>query len=57
VGDGDGLSYSGDSALIDPWGEMIVSGTSDESLLVADVDVEVVKQTRTSFPVFQDRRN
>jgi len=57
VGDGDGLSYSGDTALIDPWGEMIVSGTSDESLLVADVDVEVVKQTRTSFPVFQDRRN
>ena len=57
VGDGDGLSYSGDSALIDPWGEIIVSGTSDETLLVADVDVEVVKQTRTSFPVFQDRRN
>lgn len=57
VGDGDGLSYVGDSALINPWGETIMSGASDETLLIADVDVEVVEQTRTRFPVFQDRRN
>ena len=57
VGEGDGLSYAGDSALIDPWGETITSGMSDETVLIADVDVEVVKQTRTTFPVFQDRRN
>ncbi|HAF68677.1 MAG TPA: carbon-nitrogen hydrolase [Acidimicrobiaceae bacterium] len=57
VGEGDELSYAGDSALIDPWGETITSGMSDETVLIADVDVEVVKQTRTTFPVFQDRRN
>ena len=57
VGDGDGLSYVGDSALINPWGETIMSVASDETLLVADVDAELVKQTRTTFPVFQDRRN
>ena len=56
VGDGDGLSYVGDSALLDPWGETIVSGMSDETLLIADVDAEVVKETRATFPVFQDRR-
>ena len=56
VGDGDGLSYAGDSALLDPWGETIVSGMSDETLLIADVDAEVVKETRATFPVFQDRR-
>ena len=57
VGEGDGLSYVGDSALIDPWGETLVSGASSEALLIADVDAEVVAETRTTFPVLQDRRS
>mgnify|MGYP003322243752 FL=1 len=57
VGDGDGLSYAGDSALIDPWGETVFKGTSEETLLLGDVDAEVATQTRATFPVFQDRRN
>ena len=57
VGSGDGLTYAGDSALIDPWGEIVVSGASDEVLLIADVQVELVTRTRSTFPVFQDRRN
>lgn len=57
VGSGDGLTYAGDSALIDPWGETVVSGSSDEVLLIADVQVELVTRTRSIFPVFQDRRN
>ena len=57
VGDGDGLSYAGDSALIDPWGETVFKGTSEETLLLGDVDAEVAAQTRATFPVFQDRRN
>jgi predicted amidohydrolase len=57
VGSGDGLTYAGDSALIDPWGETVVSGSSDEVLLIADVQVELVTRTRSTFPVFQDRRN
>ena len=57
VGDGDGLSYAGDSALIDPWGETVFEGTSEETLLLGDVDAEVAAQTRATFPVFHDRRN
>ena len=56
VGEGDN-SYVGDSALIDPWGETLVSGASSEALLMADVDAEVVAETRTTFPVLQDRRS
>ncbi|MDP7068664.1 MAG: carbon-nitrogen family hydrolase [Acidimicrobiales bacterium] len=56
VGEGDGLSYAGDSALIDPWGEILASGAATEALLIADVDAEVVRETRTTFPVLQDRR-
>ena len=57
VGDGDGLSYAGDSALIDPWGETVFKGASEETLLLGDVDGEVAAQTRVTFPVFHDRRN
>ncbi|MBM37187.1 MAG: carbon-nitrogen hydrolase [Acidimicrobiaceae bacterium] len=57
VGEGDGLSYAGDSALIDPWGETLAAGASTEALLIAEVDATLVRQTRTTFPVLQDRRN
>jgi predicted amidohydrolase len=56
VGEGDGLPYSGDSMVIDPWGEVLVSGASSEALLVVDIDPAVVAETRASFPVFEDRR-
>ena len=57
VGEGDGLNYAGDSALIDPWGETLFSGASSEALLIADVHAEIVAETRTTFPVLQDRRS
>jgi len=56
VGEGDGLRYSGDSMIIDPWGEVLASGASSEALLVVDVDPKVVADTRATFPVLQDRR-
>ena len=57
VGEGDGLNYAGDSALIDPWGETLFSGASSEALLIADVHAEIVAETRTTFPVLQARRS
>ena len=56
VGDGDGLRYLGDSALVGPWGETIASASEQEALLVADVSPEAVAEARRRFPVLADRR-
>ena len=56
VGEGGGVVYSGDSMIIDPWGEVIAAGSRDETMLLADIDVERVREARTKFPVLADRR-
>ncbi|MDG2260977.1 MAG: nitrilase-related carbon-nitrogen hydrolase, partial [Actinomycetota bacterium] len=56
VGDGGGLSYSGDSAIIDPLGETLAQGAMSEALLVADVNAEMVASVRQQFPFSADRR-
>ncbi len=56
VGDGDGHHYAGDSALISPWGETIVSAAEDETILVANVDASRVRETRARFPFLGDVR-
>ncbi len=56
VGEGDGLRYLGDSALVGPWDETIVSANGQETVLVAEVSAEVVAEARRKFPVLADRR-
>lgn len=56
VGEGDGLRYRGDSAIIDPWGEVLVERAHVEGLLVADVDAERARSARQAFPPLRDRR-
>ncbi len=56
VGEGDGLRYLGDSALVSPWGETIVSAAEQESVLVAEISSETVAEVRRKFPVLSDRR-
>jgi predicted amidohydrolase len=56
VGRGADLDYVGDSMIIDPWGEVLAHGAKSEALLMAEVDAEVVRQARSSFPVLADRR-
>ncbi|MEX1362455.1 MAG: carbon-nitrogen family hydrolase [Nannocystaceae bacterium] len=56
VGHGGGIEYSGDSQIIDPWGELLASAAGQETLLIADLDPAVVAQARAKFPVMQDRR-
>jgi predicted amidohydrolase len=56
VGEGGGLSYVGDSAIIDPLGETLAAGAKTEALLVAEVDPAVVTATRQRFPFLDDRR-
>lgn len=56
VGSGGGLDYCGDSAIIDPLGEVLVTGAGVETVLLADLDPAVVASTREHFRFLQDRR-
>ncbi|HMK13371.1 MAG TPA: nitrilase-related carbon-nitrogen hydrolase, partial [Acidimicrobiales bacterium] len=56
VGSGDGLDYSGDSAIIGPFGEEVVVGGSEEAVLLGDVEPAVVSDIRARFPFLVDRR-
>jgi predicted amidohydrolase len=56
VGHGGKLDYAGDSCVIDPLGEVLVSAAGGETVLFADVDADVVSATRAKFPFLEDRR-
>jgi predicted amidohydrolase len=56
VGSGGGLDYSGDSAIIDPLGEVLASGAGGETVLFADIDPAHVASTRAHFRFLPDRR-
>jgi predicted amidohydrolase len=56
VGSGGGLDYTGDSAIVDPLGEVLVSGAGGETMLFADLDPAMVASTRDHFRFLQDRR-
>jgi predicted amidohydrolase len=56
VGDGGKLHYTGDSAVISPWGEVLAEGSAKESVLVCDVEPAAVRDARERFPVLRDRR-
>ncbi len=56
VGDGGGLHYVGDSALVSPWGETLVSAAEQENVLISEVDPAVVLDARAKFPALSDRR-
>ncbi len=56
VGTGGDLDYSGDSAIIDPLGEILATGAGGETILFADLDTDHVVSTRDHFRFLQDRR-
>ena len=56
VGDGGGLAYSGDSRIVDPLGELLVTAAETETILLADVSAARVADTRDHFRFLQDRR-
>lgn len=56
VGSGGGLEYGGDSCLIDPMGEVLVSLANVETFTTAEVDAAHVAKVRADFPFMQDRR-
>ncbi|MEO6703135.1 MAG: nitrilase-related carbon-nitrogen hydrolase [Jatrophihabitantaceae bacterium] len=57
VGEGDGINYTGDSAIIDPLGRALAEASLGEAVLVADADPGEVKRVRDRFPFLADRRS
>jgi predicted amidohydrolase len=55
VGRGGKLDYVGDSAVVDPLGEVLASGAGTEALLVADITAEGVAEVRAALPFLADR--
>ncbi|MCU1395641.1 MAG: putative carbon-nitrogen hydrolase [Ilumatobacteraceae bacterium] len=56
VGEGGGLAYSGDSRIVDPLGELLVTAARTESILLADISAAHVAATRERFQFLRDRR-
>lgn len=50
------LDHCGDSTVIDPLGEILVSAAGTETILFAEIDTEHVASTRDHFRFLQDRR-
>jgi predicted amidohydrolase len=51
-----GTVMGGHSIVVDPWGTILAEAGDDEEVLVADIDLGSVPETRRSFPVLADRR-
>lgn len=56
VGETNGTSFLGASAVIDPWGETVVEAGEAEALLTVRIDLGQVDAVRSRIPVFEDRR-
>lgn len=53
---GKGLQWAGHSACIDPWGVYLAEAGQGEDLLVAELDLSMVREIRETLNVFRDRR-
>jgi omega-amidase len=49
-------TFGGHSAVIDPWGNVVVEGGPEAELLCATVDLDMVDDARSRIPVWNDRR-
>ncbi len=53
---GDGLAHSGDSALFDPFGEIVAAAPADEECIISGtVDPSLVAQIRADYPFLAER--
>lgn len=56
VGEGDGLAYAGDSALIGPLGSTVEEVGDEPGVLIGEVDASAVADARARFTFLADRR-
>lgn len=54
---GKGLEFWGGSFIADPFGRVIAKGSHDkEEILIGEVDVALIEDTRRNWPFLRDRR-
>ena len=56
VGEVDGYVHSGDTSIIDPWGEVVATLADEPGVVAGEVDATVVREARTRFRFLGDRR-
>lgn len=56
VGESGGSSFFGHSMVVDPWGQIIAEADEEETILHAELDLDLVDEIRGKIPVFADRR-
>jgi omega-amidase len=56
VGEGNKISYGGDSMIINPYGEVISLNVEGEGLVSAEIDINAVMKYRENFRLKEDRR-
>lgn len=56
VGEGGGLRFGGGTAIISPKGERCAGGSSEETLVIADIAPREVRDLRRELPFLKDRR-
>ncbi|HIX42762.1 MAG TPA: carbon-nitrogen family hydrolase, partial [Candidatus Kurthia intestinigallinarum] len=49
-------NFNGQSMVIEPWGDILWTGSDDEELAIVDVDFDKVDEVRKKIPVYDDRR-
>jgi N-carbamoylputrescine amidase len=55
--DGPGLEFWGGSFLADPFGRVIIQAAHDkEDILVGEIDLHLIEETRRNWPFLRDRR-
>ncbi len=52
--DGNGLAYSGDSAVIDPLGNTLFQGSEKETVHTISLSFDVLQEYRRTFPAWMD---
>lgn len=55
VGANKGIQFVGHSMISDPWGVILAGSGDDEVILKAEIDIDMVKDARSRFPVLSDR--
>lgn len=56
VGESKGVRLGGNSAVLNPWGKVLVEAGLEEVLLTTQIDLSEADQVREWIPVFIDRR-
>lgn len=53
----DGIRFGGNSAVIDPWGNVLATAGENSGIITADCDFSVISSIRNTISVFNDRKS